>query len=58
MSDNEKTSKAGRLIFLIACKKDKYFEIIQQTSFNYNLIQNHFSAHNEQAYGNNMNCFK
>lgn len=33
MSDNEKTSKAdafektGRLIFLITCKNDKYFEI-------------------------------
>lgn len=44
MSDNEKTSKAdafektGRLIFLITCKKYKYFEIIQQTSINYNLI--------------------
>lgn len=64
MSDNEKTSKAdatektGRLIFLITCKKDKYFEIIQQTSINYNLIQYHFSAHNEPAYGNNINCFK
>lgn len=52
------SKKTGRLIFLITRKKDKYFEIIQQTSLNYNLIQYHFSAYNEQAYGNNINCFK
>lgn len=64
ISDNENTSKAdafektGRFIFLITCKKYKYFKIIQQTSINYNLIQYHCSAHNEKAYGNNINCFK